>query len=478
MIFSLPNPIPYSVKDVDQLQRFIKKYQIIPYYGTEENASHSFLDLLTTLTTLSPTFTGVASDLAWYTFGQNVSIVGRSRPGLASEITELDYNEQVRFDDYLAGLNIRLVKILKLCHELDYHLNVTGNAYLHIRRINVGGTTRYEMSVEHYKHCAYLVSQDIGEQFLIVSKFLGDDQRMQKFPPLVLRATQMDENIKWTSIGRGVEDAIIHLKRGTYSDESDYYARPHIISVLTWLYTDFQIGNLASKVAATELVSKMLLAFQAQDPNTLPDDDPVQVEYNGNGKIGKQEVDMFKRNMLTLKELTSNLGRHPSQLGTGEAAAVFAGVEYPYGSVPPTPIPLELNRDTKHQVFQYDSAKTAICSALRWSPELIAARPTTTTLGGNLLYDIFTMRNVTTINPRQTYFEDFWNNIFAQVLEREGSSDFRNYGIKFPEVITQMIEQLKGDTASVGQVTDSNNPAAAINRTQDAANANDPAGRN
>ena len=76
-------------------------------------------------------------------------------------------------------------------------------------------------------------------------------------------------------------------------------------------------------------------------------------------------------------------------------------------------------------------------------------RQTKTNLGGNLLYDIFTMKNETTIRPKALEFEDLWNSVFNQIKERESADrTFQNYGIKFPDVITEMISRFKGNDSS------------------------------
>jgi len=344
MLFRLPNPIPKTVVDRDELIKSFQKYSIVPYYGTKDATSHSMLDLLSTLTDLSPTFKAVRRDLATYTFGLNLNIEGRTIPGLATDPVEVDFPTQARYADYYAGLNISLKKIIKLSRRIDHHRDVCGNAYLRIWRIEVAGAVRYEMDVPHYKHVGYLRSIDPGEEFIIISKFLDDIVEMERNPPTILRATQEGEQIRWTQTEPGVEQAIIHIKAESDNDESDFYARPAILGALTWLYTDFQLGNLNSKVSATELITKKLLAFEAPDPNleTDDDDDSKRVEVTANGYINGRKMDRFERNMLILKELTTNIGRHPSALGPDRATSTIGGVEYPHGAKEPTQIDLEV----------------------------------------------------------------------------------------------------------------------------------------
>lgn len=456
MIFALPNPIPLTVTDPEDLTSFFDRYDIVPYYGTSEATSHNFLDLLTTLTELSPTFTATRADLVEYTFGTNFDVAARTIPGLvASETTDMGFPEKEAYVMWLKDKGIKLRSLIKTGKTLDHHLDICGNAYLHIRRVTVGGTTKYYTKALHYKHTAYVISKDEGIEFLIHSKFLGDLVNMRKYPPAILPVSDPDEEFQWASTEPGIEETVIHLKRGNTNNESDYYARPRILSTLTWLYTDYQIGNLNSKIAATELVSKKILAFEQPDPNRLREVEENskgerRTELDARGNIGGREgTTQFQRNMMVLKELTTNLGSHASSLGPSQrGAGTIAGIEYPRGEKPPVEISLEVNRDTKHHQWQAEQSTAMISAALRWAPELTAIRAAKATLGGNLLYDIFTMKNTTTIRPRQVEFGDLFNNIFTHILERDGGpAEYATMGLELPDIISEMVGNLRAGGA-------------------------------
>lgn len=451
MLFQLPSPIPITVKDPDELQAFFKEYNIIPYYGTDEWTSHNFLDLLTTLTNLSPTFQMVERDLKEYTFGLNVNFVGRTIPGLvADETVALDYNSKVDYANFLTDLGISLTQLRKLSKRIKHHLDVCGNAYLKLRRITVGGTTKYFLSVPHYKHVAYLRSIDPGERFLVISKFMGNEELMIKYKPEVLLATMAGDTIEWTQVD-DEERAIIHIKIDSDEDESDYYARPDILSCLTWLYVDYQLGNLNSKIAATDIITKVLLAFEGPDPNA----GFLESEVDADGNIGGK-MTQFQRNMLTLKKLMTNIGLHPSPTDATTASGSIAGIEYPHGGHAPTPIKLDVNRDVAHQTWQSEEATAVICGTMGWASELIGRRAAKATLGGNLLYDMFTIKDMSTIQPTKNFFQDLWNDLLTQICELEGGQkEFKGYGIEFPDVIGEMIGKLKD--------AKDNNPATEIN---------------
>lgn len=487
MIFKMPKPIPDTVKDPQDVTEFFNSYKIIPYYGTTEMTSHAVLDLYQVLTTYSPTFRSVTKDISFYTFGLSASIVGRVIPGLNLEPVELEPAQQIAYEAWLKERNILIRNLLRTMARADLHIEVSGNAWLVIRRIEVAGQVRYDFKVPHYKHVALLAENSSRPEpydFAMITRYLYDPERVAKlseYPPTILPVTPEGEQIIWAeSEGEtNVRKALIHLKKQNDDDESDYYARPDIVAILDWLYTEIKNGEQNSKIAATDLITKVLLAFQAPDPNTLPEEDPDAVwELTSDGQIGAKEKDYFARNMVVLKQLVTNLGKHPSAMGQEESAASIAGVEYPFSGVAPTPIDLEMNRDTKHQQFQLDMAIGQICQILRWAPELTSIRQTKTQLGGNLLYDLFTMKNQATIKPKQMRWETVMNEILGQILAMEsGPAEFQGYGLKLPDNISDMISSFKGSGGSTtpGEASQATEPANSLNDDPDAVtDPNDP----
>jgi len=458
MFFRLPPPIPATVKDTEELNKTFDKWKVIPQYGTSNYTSHTLLELIQTLVEMSPTFKAAMKDLNTYIFGRRVMVCSGMMAGLQSDVVELDFADQVEFDTWLKERNIKFRNVLKLSRRMNSHLEANSNTWLYVRRITSGDAIRYDMKVKHYKHVFYYPSQDIGQEFVLITKWITDKQKMEKFPPKILPVTKNGETIVWHNAGDGVQEAIIHIQKEDQDGESDYYSRSDLIPILTWLYVDFQVGNLNSKTSATEMISKKILAFQAPDPAAIEEeeqDEEVLEELVDNDIAVKvRKPSMFRRNMAILKELVTNLSAHPSLQKDGSKSASIAGLEYPHSGVPPTPIDLEMNRDTKHQEFQVEKAVRYICTVLGWSPELLGVQPTKTNLGGNLLYDLFTMKNEATVRPRANYFEDLWNDLFDQIKELDGApAVFNDYGICFPDVIAEMIAKFKGDnkSANIGE---------------------------
>src|SRR5215207_2292470 len=197
-LFSLRNPVPASVVDKSELSNTFKKYNLIPPYGTTEESGHAFLDLLKTITALSPTYNAVVGDLQAYAFGLEMDFQPRRVPGLRGQPLEvLDIGAQIEYATYLSTLNISLVDLLKVTRRLFRYLKDNGNGYLHIKRVQMGGTVKYWFKAVHYKHGLYLVSKDPGREFMLLSR-KWEDKYMQENPPIFVEVTEVGREIIWT----------------------------------------------------------------------------------------------------------------------------------------------------------------------------------------------------------------------------------------------------------------------------------------
>jgi hypothetical protein len=229
---------------------------------------------------------------------------------------------------------------------------------------------------------------------------------------------------------------------------------------------DYEVGVLTSKIAATDIITKKILAFEGQDPNTIPMTSGEVKDVNNIGQIGRKDVDYFTRNMMILRELTTNLGNHANAPGqmNGEqmkkAANVLAGVEYPYGSKAPEQIDLEVNRDVKYQDWQVNQASAVICGRLGWNNTLLGFREAKANIGGNVLKDLFVLANIRTVRPKQNEIATIWDNLLLQLKENE---QFAGYGVRFGDVIGEILEQLGQSTAPATEPQE----ASEVNETEE-----------
>lgn len=453
--FTIKNPVPVTVRDKEDLRNFFQELEIVPYYGTVEASSQSVLMLINDLCELSPTFQAYRRDINAYVFGLKIDFIGDTLPGVSVDNTELSPQEIINYASYLGEIGIPAPKLIKLSRRIDQFLDICGNAFLWVKRSRLNGQAAYSFSVPHFLHVGYSRQAEglFGEdKIALISPYIGDKQKILEHGYDLVRVTPEGEELRWGMNEDGIEETLIHITRQENNSRSSYYERSPLISLLPWLYVDYEIGVLTSKIASTDIITKKILAFEAQDPNTIPMLDGQVKDVNNIGEIGRKDVDYFTRNMMILRELTTNLGSHANAPGqmTGEdakkAAHVLAGIEYPYGSKAPEQIDLEVNRDVKYQDWQVNQASAVICGRLGWNNTLLGFREAKANIGGNVLKDLFVLANIRTIKPKQTEIAMIWDNLLLQLKEGE---QYAGYSIRFGDVVGEILEQLSQGGASI-----------------------------
>ena len=436
-IFQLRNPIPYEQSDSKDVATWIGRYKCIPYYGTAQGPSHAFLGLLRDLCGLSPTYGTVMQVRKELAFGHRVKVCGRAVPGLAGERTEVDYAVQVGFVEVLQAFGLTLPRLIKMSGMLDEHLAQSGNAYLAITRARVEGAVAYRFEVLHYLHCIYTESQDPGEWFLLHTRKLSDAGMIAGAKPRLYRVTrEVGSPLRWMADEEDpdTERTVIHLRSSMADDEGNFYGRAPIIRFMPAYYTDFQTSNHISKVAATAILAKKVIAIEGQDPNAMND----EVDEEGN------KIDTFQRDAFEIKRLLTVLSVPGDSIGPRPDQAEVAVVEHPFGSKPPTAIDFEVNHDTKYLQFQEQHAANFVAASLSWDVTLTSLRQAQASLGGNLLYDTYVEKNREVIAPKQDLHENLWNGILQQLMEDEGTpAPYRDLGIEFPDAVGELLKDLK-----------------------------------
>ena len=447
MLLKLPNPIQVAIQERrsnDAQPRKYQEWRLLPQYGSSFEYGRAVVNLLFTLSEVAPSYRAAINDLKTFSFGNAFQVSKKTFPGLRLQVeTSVSDNEAIAFASLLAEKGINLIDLLKVCGQVEEHLNANGNAYVRVIRVRQGEVTVYRISVLHYLHIAYGENES-GQRVIIASQWLDDEEEMKRKGALLFVPTQAYAGaLIWNKIA-GTEQAVIHIKAETQAGTSGLFERSPLLAFLPQMYTDYQMGVLSSKIAATDLVTKKILAFQGPDPNSLPEgDDPGQMqELNSRGDLGaKATGDYFQRNMLILRELTTNLGRHPAEEGYGKSPATLAGIEYPHGSQPPVTIDLEINRDTAYHTFQTEKAGTIICASIGWALELTSIRQAKATLGGNLLRDMFVLKNEVTIKPKQQWYENLLIWLVDSVLSDSGVTE-NMYMVRFENTIEDVIERI------------------------------------
>ena len=429
MFLQFRNPIPAAIRDPKALSDLIKKYDIIPYYGDEQYTSHIMMSILADLADLSPSHIACKRDLKAYAFGGGLGAMKFGIPGveMADDESAVDSNTKLQFFRRLQQVGLSPNVILETTKNLFDLSKDGGNAYLHIKEIKVGNTIKYQVTPWHFTQAGYLLKSSKSDLQHVVLTPYWDEEFWKKEKPLVLPVSYLGEPYTWKETSN-IRETVLHIRNG--NARTHIYGHPDLLSVMNALYAEYKTLELNAKISGTELVAKHLLAFEEPEPARIG---RVKASDNNQatGPRGKVQSD-FKMRIEALRDLTTNSGDN-------DKASGLAGIQYPKGGQVPTLINFNVNRDVQYASWTTENAASLIYSIHGWSKELTGQVSIKAGVGANMLYDLFLVKNVSTIKPLQSYYSStVWGDIFSNILPEIGKQ-FEGLTIKFPDLITNMI---------------------------------------
>lgn len=432
-MISLKNPIPEQIRDPEELSNFLKEYSIIPYFGYNDATSHSLMTLIRDLSRLSPSHQACKNDISKYAFSSEVRLIQKPIPGLKMGIVDLPDAEAIRWAEWLREIGITLPQIIAVTRDLYDRLADSGNAYLHIKIVRVGGTIQVSLNSIPYIQAAYLATKRTEQRQIIMTE-KWDEGWWKIKPPTVAPASQIGRAFAWKGGGNMME-TVVHFNN--LPPRTGWYGFPPTLKNMFWMFVEFSQSDLATKISNTEFVTKKIIAFEEVNP----------VRFK-KGEEDDKAAD-FKKKMRVLKELTTNEGDF-------ENSSSLGGIEYPYGQKPPTAIDLEVNRDTEYADWVLTRASKYIYSMHGWYPQLTGMSDMKSNIGGNIVVDLFNVANVSTVMPLQV----FWRNAWSQILAEIGTAlsiDIA-WTVNFENLIGDLVENLNGQTGRENLQQDEDDP--------------------
>ena len=414
--------LPLFEEDKDNIRNTIKKYNLVPVYGNREKTAITILNNIRELCRLSTTFQSSFRDICAYAFGE-IDIVKRQIPGLKIEDEEsnIDFSVKLKFNEWLEDSGVTLIRIKKISKKIFRHLSEKGDAYLLIRIVIEGGEYYVHFKSIHYTKCLYLRTET-GEDKVIVVSNKFDEKYWKNNPPKLYLASFSDE-FNWQQSEAGVFETLLHLKNDE-NTTNDWYGESPIISGLKDLFSEISNSDLDAKVASSELVAKLLLLLQE------PDRAAVELDSN-------QKQSLFSKAVAAVRSVVT-------RKGSRKKVSSIAVLEYPNSSKNPLLEKMEVNRDVPHKEYLTIRVSSVITSLLGWSLILTGRLQVKSGIGGNILKDMFLVKNESTIKPLQADFAQIWNKIISEIVEITGKGDatIHDNGIVFVDKITSLAESI------------------------------------
>lgn len=428
-------PLYPQVTDTEDVYKLFQKYSLIPVFSNNTSTSNCFLNFLYDLCEVSPSQQSCIKDMQTYAFGNALGVVEKTYPYLMHEeegdVKKVEVSEKVNYAKYLKKLGISFPTIIETSKSLFTDETISGNYYMMLRIVTAGDSFSVKVTPLKQKNVMYVDVKD-GNFALVTEKF--DELWWTNNKPKIYPVTIVGEDMNFKKEGNDYV-TLIHFKA---NGEGKWYGRPKILCILDCMIAEYKTLLLNAKISSTELVSKLIFFFEEQDPTRT------------RGLTAEEKQIVFNSRATNLRAVTTN---------EGEQVHSIAALEYPFGTKEPKAEKLQVNRDVNYATFSLDNAASMIYSINGWSKELTGMVQVKTGIGANILNDLFTIKNSSTIEPLQRRFEAMWTWIIDGV-EKQMGLDESQYAIKFPNVVESLVgkitdQQIKKNATK--PVTDLNN---------------------
>ena len=401
----------------------------MPYYGCSEYTSHSVLNVLFQLCAKSPTYKGCENDINNFAFSRRVMIQKAETPGLAlpeNEVKASAVNSK-RYTDALSKIGIPLTVFSRYSRECESHKKQSGNAYLKVQVFQEGDTFKVFFKAIHYKKAALLATKPTEiKQLIVVTDWDLDVLKLDGNKPQFYPVSDIETGFNWKE-KKGLWETVVHLKTEG-NDESDWYGRPDILTVLEWMFSETAQADHSCKVNSVETTTKDIFAFKQEDyGNDAGGDDDMDDNFNNTAK--------------SLREITTTEGNTPSSLAMIE-----------YQEEAPTHYQMNVNRDTNWFESQSNKAIRTICQVMGWSAELLGATESKSGIGSDKILNLFATKNSSTIEPLQEEYENLWLAVLSEIGRITNQPVLGEFQIKFKNKVESLIESL-GEKSKMANAT-------------------------
>lgn len=224
--FKLANPIPDEVSDPDDLRKWFRKNEYIPFAGYNYDSQHTVLRFIDNLATLSPTLGGVINSIGYACFGGKTDIKQiqdfdfdlsdpKAKEG-EQDSNEIPIEQKKIFLQWLNTFDLGFYDWSSLKSSAYKSLKNNGNAWLQIDIADSMGAAKVKLTFHPTRNCLYKIPNLVDVRTVAISKS-WKPEFVKSNPPVEIPVYPNYEKSK-----DGVTRTVIHVKLG----DNDYYGRP------------------------------------------------------------------------------------------------------------------------------------------------------------------------------------------------------------------------------------------------------------
>lgn len=436
----LINPIPArEPKDKEFFDKDGKDYKLIYNYGCSAEEHFTWLQMMQDIGRLSPSILAIKNDFKKYVFDGGIYLSEKSIPGFVSMAGDAEedqkkilLSDEQSFIEKINSWGLHFTHFQRAGKCLEENWIDSGNRYLRVQLINTSGVWRVNLIPVSYMHGAYWEkkSGDKAFPFLIAKSWDKNEWGKNVSKPIVLPTTRYTidtDEIHWKEIKKGttvIYETLIHSFDTLCS--GDYYDASPMDGCIDEAMAEIMYGILTAKIASSESVTKMLLAFEASER------DPKSNIVKSTKKRGKG----FQRLMKGLQIFGTN------NAGSRDKSTSIFGIEVPFGKKAPTKIEVPGNRDHDYQKYADTRSASCMYSIYGWSRILTGRTEAPGGIGADRIINELIARSIT-IDCKRKWYGDFFtwllNGIHTKITN-EPSTEALNFVDTIQPVVNRMKE--------------------------------------
>jgi len=227
-----------------------------------------------------------------------------------------------------------------------------------------------------------------------------------------------------------IYESVVHcfdkLPYGKYYDEGP------LESATDSIMAEIKYGLLTSKISNAETITKLILAYQNYDPQSLKG---LSKELTTRLMLGVQKA------MKALNYFGSNRND-----GKQRPAPSMFGFQYPHGAAAPNGIQVPANRDTSYQKYAEGNVSSNIYSLLDWSKILTGKVESPGGIGADKMINEWLCKSIT-IDCKRKWYGDFFTWLTNQIHVKITGNPTQN-SIIFTDSIQGIVDKMKDSKTS------------------------------
>lgn len=260
------SPIQSEIKDLDGVRHLFANWKIVPFFGTNDLSSDSFLNLLVKLAEISPTTSGCITSRRDFV-AAGVELYKGKMEGFSNydaPVQNLSPEDVEAFQNFLNRITggEGLPRIKAIVERIHNNLDTCGNAFIEIATTTVAGEVFCTINVYDATECRYLLTEDGQPKRVLVSPSF-DYYYLTKHPPTVIPVYPEFAESK------GALRTLMHIKDAAVGRR--WYGLNNSISSLYYQYLEYSNPEYLVTETHNRFTGVTFIEYEIQNDDTEDD---------------------------------------------------------------------------------------------------------------------------------------------------------------------------------------------------------------